>query len=463
MMTVKEMSDEELYAVMLHEFAHLNEDPKGKKAAAFAERMNVVLSSTPITGTLGFFYSFPLSAYFFHYSLYSFAVSILKEQEADRAMTLCGDPEDAASALILLFFHDRYEWESDAKDLPFRFYEGEEPPRDAFSREAKVFEDAVKERGEAWIGMIDREILPRSSTHPTVKMRLEALGVTSYSARRKSPGAELSAEYERIRSRIDSDLYKNSLENYSSARQEYYLEPSERIKRWKAEGEPLVAEEYRSILDAMLKLGNREDAERLCDRAIETLPDSAAPTAYLFKGGQLLRRYDPAGVDLIYKAIEENSNNIETGLLLIGQFCCYTGNSALLENYRERATELAQFKKDKYDETGILRKSDDLSAERLPDGVLEAFISYVKGFENGGIDRIYLVHKQITPDFFTSAFIIRYAEDLRPEERSKISDRIFEYLDTVSDWQYSLFDYDNVSSVKPERIEGSCVYEKDRA
>ena len=40
-------------------------------------------------------------------------------------------------------------------------------------------------------------------------------------------------------------------------------------------------------------------------------------------------------------------------------------------------------------------------------------------------------------------------------------EKIFSYLDTTTDWQYSLFLYEEVKKAAVERIEGSLVYSKE--
>ncbi|MBQ9468404.1 MAG: M48 family metalloprotease [Clostridia bacterium] len=460
MLTVCSFSDDELYAVLLHEFAHLKEDPRHKKERAFMEKLSSAPSS-PVFFILFKYYALCANVYYYNYVLYDYAVSVMREQEADSAMLRCKEKNSAASALIKLFFSERYDWEQWEDAVSASIYENEEPPRDLFTRYLANFRTVTKKRRADWLSMIDVEIMARSSTHPTVKMRLDALGVTDYDLPEMAPSEAYRRDISNVAAYLDDLIFKKDPEGYTASRKTGYLDPLETVSAWEEAGKPLVAEEYRNVLDALMKLCRKREAEELCDRAIAELPDPAAPTAHLIKGGFLLRRYDPAGIDHIYKAIESNSNNIEAGLSLIGTFCCYTGNSAMLETYRERAVNFAQFKKDEYDETGVLRKSDDLSAEHLPEGVLEDFLRYVKEFEDGNIDKIFLLHKKISDNFFTSAYIVKYVPEIKPEIRDDIDRRIFEYLDTVSNWQYSLFDYESVRAVRPERIEGSCVYSKD--
>ena len=58
--------------------------------------------------------------------------------------------------------------------------------------------------------------------------------------------------------------------------------------------------------------------------------------------------------------------------------------------------------------------------------------------------------------------MIHFADGADPEFCDQLMHKIFSYLDTSTDWQFSLFDYEDVKKVKVERIENSCVYEKEK-
>ena len=92
--------------------------------------------------------------------------------------------------------------------------------------------------------------------------------------------------------------------------------------------------------------------------------------------------------------------------------------------------------------------------------MLENIISFILSLNKDVIQNVYLVRKNINENFFTSAFIIRFTEQAG-DQRGEIMHKIFCYLDAYpEDWQFSLFDYDDVKKVNVEKIEGSVVYRK---
>ena len=174
-----------------------------------------------------------------------------------------------------------------------------------------------------------------------------------------------------------------------------------------------------------------------------------------------MHSYDERGIGDIYFAIENNSNYLQEGIDAIGTFCCLTGNQKELNIYRQKALELAQKQKDEYSQVSVLTKKDRLSEESLPEGMLDDILAYIRSVDEGQIEKIYLVRKTITEEFFTSVFVIRF--DLAAEEETceQIMHKIFRYLDTCSDWQFSLFDYQEVMSVPVYEVKNSCVYSKN--
>ena len=146
---------------------------------------------------------------------------------------------------------------------------------------------------------------------------------------------------------------------------------------------------------------------------------------------------------------------------MIGSFFCMTGREKQLLEYRERARQMAQKDKDEYSQTGVLSKNDKLSAEHLPEGMLENILAFIRSIDEDIVKNIYLVRKTISENFFTSVFIIHFWGGT-DDQRNEIMHKIFRYLDTYPvDWQFSLFDYADHTDIKFDKIEGSLVWTKN--
>lgn len=457
------LTEEELLSVFCHEFSHIAREQALDQAQI---RHNVWLNQggNPhfLSSLTCLFFAFPNTLFLWHFQLYLYAVSLSAEKQADQAMTALTDPATAASALIKLKYHDMYQWEFGSLDAD-PLYKTEAPDPQFLHRQAARIRTRTGERQSVWNDLIDREIISRKASHPTVKMRLEGLGAAKLPAIIFPDKDILTGEREQAMVFAAKTVCDGLADTYADARKEIYLDPLAQVEAWEQAGKPVTAEEYRDIVTALQYLGRNTEADTLCRQAIEQLSGPAACFAHFSHGCFLLRCYDDKGIDHLYQAIAGNSNYIEEGLEMIGEYCCLTGNQEALDSYRAKAVELLQKTKDVYSQISTLQKGDHLTAETLPEGMLEALLDYTASVDQGTIAEAYLVHKQITQEDYTSAYIVHFKEGITDEEKTRVLDRLFAYLDTSSDWQFSLFDYDHIPGKMLQNIPGSCVYQPEQS
>jgi hypothetical protein len=453
------LSEDELYCLCLHEFSHYSAE---NKASEDEMQYNDWITSDKNTPA---FLSFVTNCfvyldlrYLFDHLTYHYATSVAKETAADRDMVKHGDPEAAASVLLKLNYHTKFEWEGGVfNTIPV--YAAEAPDPHYIRHQIEKFKNALPSRQADWDAMIERELLPNNASHPILRMRLETLGVEHPTCVSDESSPDYRAEREKALDLIDERLLLMQ-DTYEQDRKEKYIEPLARVNDWKDKGMPLSAEAYPDLVADMRQIGMNEEAEALCERAIEELDVNSSWHAYFMKGCSMLHRYDEAGAELIFRAVEANHNYLEEGLQVIGDFYCMTGKEKELNDYRERAVQLQQKEKDENSKIGFLSKDDRLSAEHLPEGMLENILSYIRSIDDGSIQNIYLVRKTISESFFTSAFIIGF-DGGSNDSRYEIMHKIFRYLDTYPEkWQFSLFDLEEYPQIKFDKIEGSLVYSR---
>lgn len=455
------LSEDEVYSILLHEFSHIK-DEAGRETITNYNLHICDIQNGSIANIFSFItkhlYSFADTYFAFQYSLYSYTVSILRENAADKAMAMYCSSEIAASALVKTKYYELFDWEKGTYDTPCHL-EPEEYDTGTLKKDAQSFKDAMQRSIPKWNALIDNEILSRSATHPTLKMRLATLGVSEPKALQAESSAEYLAECEKAIAYAGSLIAEQSGDSYREYRSRHYIGAKETVERWESGGRNIIAEEYGDVCDALRLLGRNTEVLALCENAIEVLDDTAACYAHFMKGCFLLHSFDETGIDCIYKAIEINRNYVDEGLDVIGQFCCLTGQEDQLEIYREQAVILTE-ESQIHNEANTLNKKDRLSAESLPGNMLEDILAHITAAHSDSIEKIFLVRKTVTDDFFTSVFVIKTVSGTDDDTRNKILHKAFCYLDTCSDWQFSLFDYDDVSNVKFENIAGSCVYSK---
>lgn len=436
-------SEEELYGVLLHEFAHV----KGENQAVFSHsRYNYWLQNSQLSflpNITSFLFSAFDFSYQYHFMLFSYASGILVESEADRAMIRFGSPAAVGSGLRKLRYYAYYEWEDTARGFE-SFYASEEMGRNRVSLLLTDFRAVAEERKSQWDSLIPLEILARNASHPTVWMRLEALGLTDVKVLPLTPdhAPAYAAECERAEKFVEDYLYRWGADTYEESRKECYLKPLKTVEEWKAAGEPVTADGYADVVEALQSLGRMEESFALCDRAIECLSVYGARFAHYQKALQLLSRYDPAGIEHMYNALE-NQNFHESGAAFLGEFCCLTGNREELDRYREKAADLAQRQMDHYQQEKSLRKQDNISAEtQIPPEMKQKILDRLREIGGDALEEAYLIRKTVDERFFFTAVVLHFSSGSYGEPRDLIFHKMFRLLDTLDgDWDFALFDY----------------------
>jgi hypothetical protein len=447
-------SEEELYTVLLHEFGHGGNE-RARRETDYATWMENARDRHFLSLFSRFLFRLPDDSYELHYALYRYAAAIGEETRADRTMGELGDRRAAASALLKLQYEELYRYEEEAADFP-DCPDLESLIRSRVSGRIRELRSAFRERAAFYNACIRREIQPRSASHPIQRLRLEALGVKDYALVEERSSEAYRQEAEKAVALAEKRLLENSdPEDYRG----YHDKLLRTVEAWEQAGRPLEETAYPDTVGALKELGRLSEAMALCDRAIRELPEDASTAYALYmRGCWLLHRWDAGGLELIYRAIDTNSNYLDEGLEQIGSFCCLSGSEEELERYRELAPQLLQREKDVFSQIGELKKGDRLSGETLPPELEEKLLRGLRELDQGRFDAVYLLHKQITPDFSTSPMVLRYRPEVSAEAREELYHRVFLLLDAVSDWQFSLFEYESVKTLKIEEIPGGLFY-----
>ena len=109
------------------------------------------------------------------------------------------------------------------------------------------------------------------------------------------------------------------------------------------------------------------------------------------------------------------------------------------------------------------KTSSEKAGSTFYEGMLEGILAYIDSVDvNRAIQRIYVVRKVITEQFFSSVFVVEPKKDAKPEDVDDVMDKLFNHLDThPADWQFSLFLFDAQTARAVNRVKGSCVLDRD--
>ena len=456
------VSREELRSILLHEFAHIaNEGDASYKLHEHHCHVdeNTAGQCTGVIATSAYtIFTLFDTLFEIKYMLYLYTSTIGIEEKADRAMLEHGDAHYAGSAFLKLKYYELYNWERGSYDDPSFFAPEEFTPR-SLERELVSYREHTALRRDFWNKLIDVEIISRVATHPTVKMRLDALGHTDYSIKESEDSEAYNKEKQAIVDYIEERTLDARKSGYEKEREESYLAPLKIVTEWEEGGCVITPESYRDVILAYRQIGRISDADALCDRVIETLPDAASHFAYFIKGCTLLHAFDEDGIEYLYHAIEANHNYIEEGMSTIGEFCCISGRRDDLDTYRERVMKLVNEQDEKFSKLNSITPKDVLTKESLPSPIMDELMATV-GASRDVISAVYLVRKVITEDYFASAVIIEFPKNVDPDVKYETLDKFFYFLDT-QDWEFTLFDANDVPMNAIKKIPSSKIYSKD--
>lgn len=440
------LTDEELENMLIHEVAHIRYgDVRHTETLAFLR--SILCGALEAVAPFGVYFRLPTALILWCGSIDVAISSEISERRADRAILQYGNPSVYTGLLAKLGCKDLYDVETE-RWLPEPEYLPKEPRQHPILRFAEAFRRAVSERLPFWRTLLDQELPPLMDSHPTFRERRESLGNHPYDVVFPAASADdpISAELRRITETVEEGSRPDSPEEYAAAREEYYLKPKKLVDEWEAAGEPLwEPDRMIPVIEAYMRLIRFDRAEAICDRMLSELPDDFGLTyARYIKGRILLDRWDPAGIALIDRALDDNNNYTDEGLQTIIVFCRWMNLPDELTAHREKLMDKSQHSIDVNDQFNSLTPKDRLSAETLPDGRLEEILNFIHGIDAGNaISDIWLVRKTVTDDAFTSAFVVRFRDDTEDGVLNDIMNRIFRHLDNdPSGWQYSLFLYE---------------------
>lgn len=457
-----ELSEKEMYAVLLHEFAHIVSDRKSSSAkdSAYANRLTDNNRVKVLDAVTRLPFRYHEIKYMVEYQLFRFACSLVAESNADRAMLQAGR-EEAASALLKLDYFDLFLWEDNAKDHECFIYMNEQPPANYVEVLLEKFDRAKAQRKDFWDALLEKEIIARSASHPTLQMRLDALGVKNKEIMEIPAGDGLQEDREHAIRFVNKQIAEDLSDNFANKRKQKYLDPLARVEKWKNDGEPISPDGYPDLLEDLYAVGQTQEMLRVCDRVLLEFHGSEAANARYQKGCMMLYSFDDRGIGLVYDAISANRNYAEEGIGLIGQYCCRTGNREGLEEYRRRSLEYLKTGAQEEAAAGELKRGDRLLPDDLPESVQRDIVRKVLEIDRQEIVQAIYIIRKITGNDVVHAVILQFsmraAKDYKAQ--NEVYHAVFRYLDSKPQ-HFALFDNEAVKAIRPEMMEDVCFYKR---
>lgn len=443
------LSQEEVYQVMLHEFAHLQN----------ARQLRRERHATKHRYVPAFFNTVDIPEGRCYGLLQVFASQEL-EEHADSMIRQQGDSQAAASAFAKIAYYGYYiRGYLRCRPAPV-FYESERMPSDWVSRLSQDFRQTVQAMPEQAKHILQQELRPRVSTHPIMRDRIRALGVENVTVTFPAHQDQWGAEVKKTILRADEKLQRLNTEEYSQARKENYLEPKKLIQTWKNAGEPMTHEDTRQVLDAMYFLRQYEQVVALSQQFAQSgAPEHTRAHAIFLEGLSRLRMQDDSGIRILYQAIRLNRNYQDTAAEAIGDYCVTMGLEEQLQQYRAFADSLIE-KEAQLQPVFPLRPKDHLEPAGRDDAVFRENLQVICQAGEGCLNRVFLVKKYTSDDTWDYVYLLDFVVGTAQEDLERVSDTVFMHLDKQEE-NYSLAYYaEDTGKSWLEKRPGFLIYEK---
>jgi len=419
---LQQMSENEIKAVLAHEFGHLS-GAHGRFGAWIYRvrlgwaRLNEKLREEEHGGSFLFLPFFDWFAP--RFAAYSFVMARQQEYEADQHSAQLVEPINLAHALVRLDLKS-YElnniyWpkilsQADSSPVPIS-----EPYKRLGSSQHRVLPNEASD----WL----RDSLARKSdtadTHPCLKDRLVALGiepslppVLGESAADKLLG---SKQFE-LAEKFD-EHWRSAVEDWWKERHEYAQESKEKLSKYHdTSASGLSDEEYWEYAQLTEEFEDQDAAMNMYRHLIEKHENHAG--AEFSMGRILLTQENTNGIQHIERAMDLDANAIQPGCEMIVNFLFRNGRDSEIDTWTDRFWEQQKVIEKIQSERTSLSNIDSFESHDLSEEEVDKVVGALKTI--GKVNTVYLVRKKLhhstdQPLFVLGIYFRRSLRDLWDE------------------------------------------------
>ena len=431
---------QELYTVLLHEFAHeFNTDTLQTMRLSRELQLWTNLPQGILTGIGGYLLNLPAGIITTESVYYDLFARKRKEELADACAARWGSAQILVNSLAKLSVWSFFEQSTPVPELlAYSEYAGEAPPEDLPARAVEAYRRILPEKRAQWRHRLDVELPPRVSTHPIFRQRREAFGIEDYSFEDRETDPAYLREIDALLAMVGKAIAGRMAEDYEETRKFQYLERREWIEKAKAvtDWSACTIDERIQMAKALAVL--EPELEEAVIQSIRR-DEPGSPYGDMLLGSKRFRENDPACVELLYRAAEENDNFVEKAYQMIGDFALQNGDQALLDRYRAKVADAIQEARDSSDERTLRWNAQDPLLENdLPRELFEDIRSAILERTEGSLKHLYSVKKTFGEEACYYYFL-EFPQSLEEDERSRLQHQVFLYLDCREE-QFFLYD-----------------------
>lgn len=365
----------------------------------------------------------------------SFLLSLTKEDETIRCRTIgqYGIPDDYIGAYAKMLAYDLFLYSPGHRNP----YAGEQPPRD--------FQECLVNEFRAFLSvpmpLFRNAILHHRPFEDALSLeeRMEILSVTTFSIAHENLTATYTEESDRILKIGNEQFADDFSDHYEKLHREHYLIPQECIEHYhtlKSQGETVSEAELLEVVSALRCIGAHESAEAILDSLLKEKPQHAL--AAEGKGQFLLERYDPAGIEYLSLAMEENYFSAERNMRSIVNFYRRVGDIDKECEALRRLEEIIGGETTRQKIFHDLNRPNDFTAPPLSSQILNLVTEEIQKQMKNLFEYAYIlgINEPSLKDI--TYVIIKVKAEASPTEIAYAMKRLFLFFDNRNEWFYLL-------------------------
>ncbi|MBR3864965.1 MAG: M48 family metalloprotease [Clostridia bacterium] len=455
------LTEEELFAIMIHEFAHYkNEDIKMR--AIYSRQIKSFERKDSMFSILSLFtcyFEHTLVEKIYTYDLFS---SRKIEREADLLVKELGYSQDFinATAKVALFgLYSEYPW----KEVCFDVYENDTPVTDYALRNYNCFIQKVGQYSDKWHFTLKNELPARTDSHPTFKMRMQDLEVQDYFVNFEVPNGNYHCEQTKLLQKASSlaiDAFDEKNNDYKRIRRFAYTERIEAMKKYEqvdSEWNNLSDSELIECAQAYLYI-NDEKAKSILTEVIER---SGSSFACFLLASYYAREYNDECIDL-FKRSAVDSSATEEALASLAKYALKTGNQKLIDEYRESVVKKSQSAEEDIQQTFFTKDGLIAPNENYANDVSEIREKLCEYWSDGA-DGIYLAIRETENQTTVYYIAVQIAKNFSPEKGQKAYEESCYFINRMSKVGKKFYLYfigKEFNHIK--NMSNTCIYKKEK-
>ena len=456
------LTPEELFAVMIHEFAHYkNEDIKNR--AFFSKQIEIAEKQDEIFSTLQLFTSYfgnTIIEKIYTYDLFS---SRKIEREADQFVKEIGVSNDYinATAKVALFsLYSEYPW----KEVCFDVYENDSPVTDYAIRNYNCFIQKVGQYSDKWHFTLNNELPARTDSHPTFAMRMHDLQVDNYLINFNITESAYKQEQIKLLEKASSlaiDAFDEKKNDYKQIRKFAYDERIAAMKKYEefdSEWNNLSDSELIECAQAYLFI-NDEKAKSILTEVVERSGSSFA--CYLL-ACYYAREYNDECIDL-FKRSAVDSSATDEALSQLARYALKTGNQKLLDEYRESVVQKNQTAEEDIYQTLFTKEGLMPASDNYAEDVNEIREKLCEYWQEGA-DGIYLAIRETENQTTVYYIAVEIAKKFSPQKGQKAYEESCYFINRMSKVGKKFYLYfigKEFNYIK--NMPNTCIYKKEKS